>query len=374
MGGCDNAFVKVTWKGMDVSAGAVVVELEDDDRLADRVRVRFNDRVATVGMAPGDPIQVDMGWATEHALLFDGYVSELRSQRDASGTGTFLTGLDRSWPMNAQRKTRELPPGKLSTIVQSVVSSYGLPVGKIVCDPDPVFTASAPLQQTTQSDLVLLQELAARYHARAFVEINDDTAAFYWAPESNLMAAAAALTLTWRGGQGELHAFRHSQDTWHGAATLNASTQDPTTGAAVTTPAVPPPAPITVTASTDALDTLNTGARDRTDDYRAVVQNAAMPSIDPAQITPTGSTPGLASEPDRGPLLVQGDLTSAQGLRAEGAVTGSVHLRAKSRVSVAKLEDTRLNGDWYLRRVRHTYRSDGHGARGQYETTFSATR
>lgn len=378
MRGGDLPFVKVTWQDRDISQAVVSADVEDDDRLADKATLRISDRIAGVVMQAGQPLRIETGWNTEHAVLFDGYVSEFesRSTGGASGHDILVRALDRSAPMNAERKTRSLPPGRLSGIVRTIVAAYQIPVGRISVDPDPEFTAGRPLQQTEESDLVLLQRLAARYRARAFVEINAGRPEFWFVSERELLAAPPVGEVRYRGGQGELRSFRFAADPWRGGPSLRAETQDPRTGApARTEPAPPAPLP-PIAGDRDGARRVAGADGARQQAYQEAIAAAQQPGLDPALIGRSGAVAGLPSDPALAAQAAQPDATARHGYRAEGVLVGNVHLRAKSLLTVKDLDPRWAEGDWYLRRVVHAYRAGGGrgGQAGGYETLITATR
>ena len=120
-----------------------------------------------------------------------------------------VTALDLSTRMHREAKTFSFEAGKVSEVVQTIVAAYGLELGQVECEPDTELTPLTPLRQTNQTDLAFLQDLARRYGARAFVEVNDGTPKFYFVPERALMAAPVAGRMKYCGGTGELIEFAY---------------------------------------------------------------------------------------------------------------------------------------------------------------------
>jgi len=180
----DDALVHlvVSVEGVDLSAQVSYVDIEDDDRLIDRATVVIDDPYGAVGDIPreGQGLQIELGWVSEYAVLFDGDI--IRVVTEAHGALTrrvTLVALDVSYRlMQGEPKTRD-HTGSLSSIIQAIVAEYGLAVGQVQLDPDPSITDDLPLRQTNKKDWAFIQEVAQRYRARAFVEYNDGASQLY---------------------------------------------------------------------------------------------------------------------------------------------------------------------------------------------------
>ena len=88
---------------------------------------------------------------------------------------------------------------------------------------------------------------------------------------------------------------------------------------------------------------------------------------------PARGTIGTPSDPARAAIATRRDLTRLLGLVADGLAVGTVHLRAKGTIHVAGVAAC-AEGDWYVQRAVHSYRSGSTDRHGSYQTRFIATR
>jgi phage protein D len=349
-------FLSVTVQDVEVSAQVTYAEVEDNDRLIDRATVVVYDPNGALGDIPreGQTMAVELGWMTEHAVIFQGDIVRVVTEATSGGPRRVtLVAFDPSYRMaQGLPKTRD-HVGKLSDIFKTIVGEYSLPVGQIALDPDPEFTAELPLRQTNRKDWAFVQEIAARYRARAFVEFNEGASKFYAVAESQLLQSESIGTLSYAEGPGQLVEFRYQRIAASAAPQSTAVTLDPLSGEIVTAPAPapppsePPPAPDPVRA--DALDALggSFGA-----DYTAALDQAGKAETKPEQQRPLAIVAGLPSDPTIPDRIARLDPTRALGLHGDGVAVGSINLRAKGKVGIAGIANW-AEGDWYVRQVTH---------------------
>jgi phage protein D len=364
-------FLSVTVQDVELAAQVAYAEVEDNDRLIDRATVVVDDPNGALGDIPreGQTMAIDLGWMTEHAVLFEGQIVRVVTEAANGGPRRVtLVAFDPSCRlMQGLPKTRD-HVGTLSDILKTIVGEYALAVGQIVLDPDPEFTEELPLRQTNRKDWAFVQEVAARYRARAFVEYNDGASQFYAIAESQLLQGEAVGALSYADGPGQLVEFRYQRIAASAAPQSTAITLDPFTGEMVTAPAPvapppePPPAPDPTRA--DALDALGGSFGS---DYTAALDQAAKAGAKPEQQRPMAIVAGLPSDPTMPERLARLDPTRALGLHGEGVAVGSVNLRAKGKVGIAGIANW-AEGDWYLRQVTHI------AADRQYWSRFVVTR
>jgi phage protein D len=155
--------VVVLWQGLKLDASVLSVDVEDDDRLADKAEVLFESRTACAAFAEGQELTIELGWEGESAVLFHGLIVKLKADATPEGRErATVTALDPSTKLHREAKTFRYTGGKVSEVIETIVVAYGLEVGKIVCEPDTELTLRAPLAQTNQTDLQFVQARARR--------------------------------------------------------------------------------------------------------------------------------------------------------------------------------------------------------------------
>jgi phage protein D len=370
--------VEVIWQKRDASAAVLAVEVEDDDRLADKAEVVYESRTACASFREGQELTIKLGWDGEAAVLFHGVIVQLKGEAGEDGRERArVTALDLSTRLHRAAKTAQFEGGKLSEIIQTIVAAYGLELGTITCEPDTVFTPQTPLRQTNLTDLAFLQELARRYGARAFLEVIDNVPKFYFVPERVLMAAPLAGRMKYCGGTSELISFEYRRSASEAPASVTATAVDQ--GSAAAEPVAPDPLPASepITVDDSLLAALAKRDPNEKASYEAAVEAAGEATEQPEAQVRSEATVGMPSDPERARLAARRDLTRLRGMTGEGVAVGTVHLRAKSRVELFGLAPW-AEGAWYVRRAKHVFHVDGTTAAGgraaTYMTTFVATR
>lgn len=365
------AFLEVTVEGVNFAAQAVYVEVEDNDRLIDRAVIVLDDAHGAISDLPreGQGVKVDLGWMTEHAVMFDGEIVRVITEAfGEEARRVTLVAMDASYQMmQGAPKTRD-HTGTLSSIVSTIVGEYSIPVGQIELEPDPEFTEETPLRQTNKKDWAFLQDAAARYGARVFIEFNEGVSKFYMVSEAKLMQGDPMGELSYTGGLSELVEFRYQRVAASAAPVRAAVTIDPGTGQVVT--AAPPPAPTPEPAPASdptRAEILDKAGGGLGDDYTTAFEQVGKAKRKPEQQRPQAIVRGLPSDTTLPGLLTQVDPTRALGLHGEGLAVGTVHLRAKGKVSITGIVNW-AEGDWYVRQVQHLY------ADHDYWSRFVVTR
>lgn len=364
-------YLSVSVQGVDFASQVTYVDVEDNDRLIDRAAVVLDDPKGAVGDVPreGQSITIELGWLTEHAVLFEGEIIRVVTE----GFGPLsrrvtLIALDLSYRMmQLAPKTRD-HKGSLSSILQAIVSDYGLPIGQIQLDPDPTFTDDAPLRQTNRKDWAFIQDVADRYRARAFVEYNEGVSKFYAVSESALTQGDNLGSLSYSEGPGRIVEFRYQRVAGSAAPQSTAITLDPLTGDVVNppspTPTTPEPDPAPDPDRLDALKTMSSGLAD---DYTKALDKAGKAEHKPDDQRPKAILAGLPSDPTLPDRVALIDPTRALGLHGDGVAVGTVKLRAKAKVGIEGIANW-AEGDWYVRQVNHVV------AEKNYWTRFVVTR
>lgn len=369
----NQAYKRVYLQGIDITANVRSAEVEDNDRLIDRAVVVMNDPSGSGGEAAreGNTLTVDMGWGDNHAVLFEGEVTQVsNTAQGCDPKQVSLTALDLSYRIRKRPFQATNHVGKLSAVLQRIVTrepTTGIAVGQIEPSPDPEFTDAAPLRQTTQNDWDFIVALARRYACRTFVEYNGGASKFYFIPIAKLLQGDSLGTLSQTGMAGRLTRFSYERmaaqaDALRSTATVDPISGDTITQAAPTAPTEPPHTPSS--AASDAggsqLDT--------------ALSVAAEATETPASQRPTQFQPGTPSDPARAATDAAQDPTAALGWIARGACVGALMLRAKGQVDVNGVSGWAI-GKWYVRKAKHVVRTTSSGGMSPgYTTEFELTR
>jgi len=370
-------FIQVKWqKERDITTAVQSIEIEDNDRLADKATIVVSDpqRVGMSVVERWQTIKIDLGWTSEHAVLFEGTIAQVNGH-DAERSSRQLTivAYDKSYLMNIQAKTRE-HTGTLNSILTAIVGEYPpLTVGQIEPSPDTEFPATAPLRQVNRTDLQFIQDIASHYGARAFVEYNEGASKFYFVQESRLLEAEKMGHLRFCSGLTQLIEFDYQRVSSGSPPRQAAATHDPATGETVTSPPPvepPPPVPATDATLADELGRRSTGG----DAVLASGMQVAGTAPAPETQVRESSVVGLPSNPALPASIAdRRDRTRILGLRGTGLMVGSNKMRAKGKVGIEGIAAW-ATGDWYVTLVKHLYRGGPQPSNASYQTRFIVTR
>jgi phage protein D len=370
-------FLEVTWQDRDITASVRSVEIEDNDRLIDEARITLQDPHGTGGAvaAPGQKIKVDLGWDGEHAVLFEGVVVAPSNVAAPGGSQSVtIVARDLAQTMNVQPRDQEFRAGKLSALIRSIVSRYPIPIAPngLSVDPDPEFSAEGPpLVQLQRKDFEYLQELAARYGARAFVEYNDGRSQFYFKSNKSLLQADPLGKLQYCRGLSQLIEFSYERVAARAAVQTTVTTVDPVAGTSVSATGAAPAVLPGPTVNPDMA--ASAGRVDPA--VRSGLESGIEAAQTPAATPATGRRAGLPSDANAPDTITITDPTRVLGLRGKGRAVGTVMLRAKGKVTIEGIAPW-AEGDWYVEKAIHTWRDTSVGERrgSSYETRFTATR
>jgi hypothetical protein len=371
-------YLKLTWNRTDVSAFVRVVEVEDDDRLTDRAQIDFEGFVAGATLADQQSVKIELGWQSENAVVFEGFINHVQDVAAADGTHrTRVTALDFSSKMNVKSVPHTWDHGTLTDNIRELVGPYKIRIKTVEADPNPTLTAQHPIAATEQTDLVFLQELGRRYGCRCYVEYNDNESQFFFVSETTLMAAPPAGVLVWcDGGIGHLRSMTYRRGAGLAPPSITATVTNPTSGDAPPVAPDPPATPDAIAVDPAMVSHADPG-------YVGAIAAAASSTETHADHVPSITAAGLPSSPDRAIQATRRDTTAPLGFSGEGVATGTIMLRAKLLVTIQGIAPWAA-GDWYVRRAVHTWRDTtpaGQPRTGaaahptaSYQTSFAVTR
>jgi phage protein D len=386
------AFLRVTVGAATVSSQVWNCDVEDVDRGSDKVVLTLDDpdSANSDALREGQLVRVELGWETENALAFEGCVQHVRPIAEARGR-VELTAYDLSNRFHANPPAQpRLHVGTLEAILGAIVSRHTIPMGEVLVNPMPSWTEEEPLaQRVGQSDWQLVQELAERYRARAFVEVNAQPgdsrdvrqrggcSRFYFVSEQALLDQDPMGKLLLCPGMGRLLEFTYRRIASGASPVGNATVSDPATGEPATasggTPATEPPPAVNPDRAT-RIEGTHGAARARA--YEQGVQAASEAEVQPDALRAQRPLPGLPSNPQDVEQAVRQDRTRILGFYGQGLAMGTVFLRAKGPVEIDGLA-TWAKGRWYVKKVNHVVqraRLDTGATQLTYRTRFEATR
>src|SRR5207248_1575340 len=106
--------------------------------------------------------------------------------------------------------------------------------------------------------------------------------------------------------------------------------------------------------------------------YVSALTATAASEVQPGDQRAQAVVAGLPSDPDLAARAAQQDPTRALGFYGEGIARGTIHLRAKGKVTLEGVAGW-AGGDWYVQRVNHIVERDPHGMPA-YRCRFAVTR
>lgn len=352
------AVASVIIEGIQTFGTVERVDVEDDDRLIDKATVVFDDvdgTAATIAIEQ-KMVSIELGWSGEKALVFQGLIWKSKVETKGGGKQRVtIEALDLSYKLNqgaGVAKTYE--PLKLSAILKSILKPYKIEVGDIHLVEDPVFTKEKPLIKGPKTDWMFIQELAERYNARAFVEVNDKVSQFYFVSETYLLTGEPQGMIHHCPGRSALIDFKYERIGSGASPVSSGAVEDPMTGAPVPVTGAPPPPekPLTVDANAKSkLDEKRPGAGDVLGQAVDAVSKSA------GKVEDARAKENLVGQPSDGErlnALIKQDPTRIRGLRGTGTVVGTVKMRAKGKITIQGLAPW-AEGDWYVRRVNHVF-------------------
>jgi len=370
-------YYKIIVEGQDITAWVSSVQVVEDDRQADSVSITIPDprMVFADALMEGCEIQADLGYAEkdQHALMIKAMITKVDvSYTDGGVPGVKLSGEDKSILMGLTERTKLWSKTTVGAIVRQIVQGHKFQGNKLFSSvsvrlsPDPKVVAE---HQDGKTDLAFLQDLAKTYHAKCFVELDEnDKEVLYFIPERRVVTLRRpdTLVLRYRQGPGStLQSFSPSFD----ASYLDRMRDVKDVGDKGERLKSPPEPPAEVA---EWSLPKNLKARVRTSDFdrlEALFNAGAGHRKElQAKLAARRPSPGRVAR-TQADLDATSDVLESRrlGMSATGSTFGSIWLRAKSNVTIAGVH-ARFAGDWYVTKVTHTIDTGG------YRTEFSCVR
>jgi phage protein D len=364
-------YFSVTIEGEDVSPWVSSVQLVEDDHQADSVSMSIADprMIYADALMEGCLAEIDVGYnqRDQHALMLRALITKVELGYPENGVPSVkLKGEDRSIEMGLVERKKLWRDTTVTRIVKDVADPYGF--GDVVArlDPDPKVKSE---HQKGTTDLAFLQDLAKRYRAKCFVELDEqDDEVLYFIPERRIvrLRRPEMLVLRYRQGPGSnLLTFTPAFDANYIDRLKQVNDLDER-GQAIGTPKEQPAEVVIWDLPDDLEGRLSKADKPRVKAlYKAGVREKKSLQ---AQLTAPQSRAGEVARDQQELDARTGLLESRRlGMSASGTTVGTIWLRAKSNVVIAGVHE-RFKGEWYVTSVTHTLDSNG------YKTEFKAVR
>jgi len=364
-------YFSVVIEGKDVTPWISSVQVVEDDRLSDSVSLVVNDprMIYADALMEGCHAEIDLGYAepSQHALMLRALITKVEVTYPENGQPQVkIKGEDKSIEMGLAERKVKWHGTTVNQIVKKVADRYKFADVVAGLKPDPKVTLE---NQDGKTDLAFLQDLAKRYTAKCFVELDEHhQEVLYFIPDRRILHLNRADKLVLRYRQGPVSNLMSFSPQFE-ASDIDRIKEVHTIdrgGHAVKTPP-PPPVEVFVWPLTDDLDSrANAADLDRINAlYQAGVRAREKLQKELAKPKPhTGKAAVSQAQVDD----ETGALESRRlGMSCAGTTIGSIWMRAKCNVTISGVHE-RFAGDWYVTRVTHTVDSNG------YKTDFKAVR
>lgn len=366
-------FYQVTVEGEDISPWVNSVTVVEDDKQADNLTISIQDprMIYSDGLLEGCSVEVDMGYAEpdQHALMMRAIITKVEQTYPENGVPTLtLKGEDKSILMGLEEKKKVWRGMTVTQIVKKIAQPYFKDKVRAELSPDPTIN-SKPISQDGKTDLALLQELAEQYHAKCFVELDENgEEVLYFMPERRIVMLRRPdkLVLRYRtGADSNLISFSPAFDSSY-IDRLKEITDVDSNGNTVESQEKPP-AEIVIWELNDVL-LAQASARDKEKIKKLYAAGIQKKKELQAKLAARRPTTGRVIA-DQADAESRNDSLEARqlGMTASGSTFGNIWLRAKSNV-VVKGPNERFSGEWYVSTVTHKIDS------GAFKSDFKCVR
>jgi phage protein D len=364
-------YFSVVIEEQDITPWVSSVQVVEDDRLTDNVTLTVNDprMIYADALMEGCKAEIDLGYnePDQHALLLRALITKVELSYPDNGVPQVkIKGEDKSIEMGIKEQKKLWKNTTVNAIVKKIGDSYHFAGVVASLNPDPKIVSE---NQDAKTDLAFLQDLAKRYQAKCFVELDEkDQEVLYFIPDRRILHLNRAdkLVLRYRQGVGSnLMTFTPAFD----ASLIDRQKEVQDLDQAGRRIKTPPPPPVEVFVWELARDLSSRASRADLNRIDALFQagKSARKKLQQELAKPKLTTGAVA------PTQQQLDDTAGAlesrrlGMSASGTTVGSIFMRAKCNVSISGVH-RRFAGDWYVTSVTHTIDSSG------YKSDFKAVR
>lgn len=361
--------------GYDLSDELGSLVIEEDAGRPDQLKVELEDplKVLSHALQEGMEIEVDLGRADDHSLIFRGQIYRVEGTFPGDGVPQLLvTAYDRSVRMGLRKRNRRFADTTLSGIVREVAGAVFRRI-EVDVRGDPTFTGNG-IRQQDETDLAFLLRLAATYGCEMFAVTDDAGDALHFVAQHRIMSAEPETTVVYgrRGADNALLEFEASSDVGDLLLPKVFSGIDYETGE----PTEVTPAEIEDVGSRDdvffdeslaALRVREPLRAERLDGLLAAAKGLQRDLRQELGGEQREATPGFTTKEQLDVRAKNQWSTSLYGMRGHGVTAGNQRMRAQTSLRIADVGG-RFSGTWYLSQVRHVVGGEG------YRTEFDCRR
>jgi hypothetical protein len=359
-------YCRVSVEGQEITDLVHRCELDESDERADQARLTLGDAnlVLSDVLHEGLAVEVDLGRADEHAIVFRGVVTGVEAHFPSHGAATVdLTAADNLILLSLKAQTKRWWNTTVSQIVSDIAVANGLRPGTIAPAHDEQFDDARPAQQVVETDLAFLQRLARLYDAKLYIDHGEPTDTLNLVSTTSLMEAEPIDELLVFNGN--MEDFRVAFDASATATEQSLVSTDPQTGEVVTLSE-------RIAESGEASWTPDPG-RVALGDGDRLAGLLGQSAAKRASLTDYWRVParvaGVPARPSSDGSSTFGDRARKLGQRGRGRTAGNIWLRPRTRVRIEGYGG-RWSGPWYLAGVRHVLDLDDR----DFVTSFTCTR
>lgn len=364
-------YYRVTMQGQDITGWVSAVSVVEDDHQADHVSVTVPDprMIYADALFEGSVLEIDAGYAetNQHALLIRAIVTKVTLSYPDSGIPTItLEGEDKSILMGLKEKKALWRNMTVNAAVRKIAGAYFQKI-EANLSPDPPITP--PINQDGKTDLAFLQELAQKYHAKCFVELDqNEQEVLYFLPERRIVTLRRPETLILRyrlGPDSSLISFSPAFDAGY-IDRLKEINDIDDKGRNIKNKEKPQTDIVVWPLRSDVV------ARANSTDRPIIRQLYDLGKASKLELQKTLSakraTVGKVAA-NQTELDAENDRLEGRrlGMTATGTTFGNIWLRAKSKLTIDGINE-RFSGDWYVSSVTHKLDTGG------YKTDFKCVR
>lgn len=353
--------------GIDITPWVSSVSVTEDDRQADSATITIPDPklIYADALFEGSYMEIDLGYAEpdQHALMIRALVTKVELSYPDNGIPILtLKGEDRSILMGLVEKKKHWKDRKVSDIVREIAKEGGFDANhvEISLTPDPDLRGKS-ITQDGKTDLAFLQELAQKYHAKCFVELNERAEeVLYFIPDRRIVRLNRPndLSLHYRTGpNANLLNFSPSFDSTYIDRKKEISDID-VKGKPVKSQEKPQTQEELWKLNTIRLSQASQADQKKID--ALYKQGAQLKTELQKQLAAKRKAVGKVVA-DRADIEDTGDSLESQrfGMTATGTTIGNIWLRAKSNVNIDGVSN-RFQKKWYVTSVTHKIDSSGY--------------
>ena len=364
-------YYRVMMQGEDITGWVSGVSVVEDDHQADHVSITIPDprMIYADALFEGSLVEVDAGYAepNQHALMIRALITKVTLSYPESGIPTLtLEGEDKSILMGLKEKKALWRNMTVTAAVRKIAGPYFKKI-QATLSPDPQIVP--PINQDGKTDLAFLQELAQKYHAKCFVEL-DETGeeVLYFLPERRIVTLRRPETLILRyrrGPDSALISFAPAFDSGY-IDRLKEINDIDDKGRKIKNKDKPQTDIVVGPLPDDVVGRANSADRPiirKLYDLGKASKLELQKTLT-AKRTTVGKVAANQTELDAENDALEG---RRLGMTATGTTFGNIWLRAKSKLTIDGV-NARFSGDWYVSSVTHKLDTGG------YKTDFKCVR